>query len=236
MNVLTSKKQTLVTRLLIAFAVVMSLLVAPLGATPAYAKSLKASGVKFTKVGTVTKSKLWYAGAGKRNCTYSIKSVKVKNAKKAGYKTATVVFEVKEKENPTNRQIMAMTDHADDDGDVVDGWIWAFIVDAKTGENLEAESVAKKYGITMKTTGWVYKDWWRHTATDGSWVELPKISRIKYTVTYPKSYKRLCFGIGVGQKRYNDAAMRKFEKGKVTYTKCWWHKKNKAATHFVRVK
>ena len=43
-------------------------------------------------------------------------------------------------------------------------------------------------------------------------------------------------GIGVGQRKYNDHAMWKFEDGEVPYTKCWWYQKNKSSTRFVRIR
>lgn len=236
MRALVSRKHSLITKLLAALVVAVALLATPLGTSHAYAKSLKASGAKFTTVGKVNKTKIWYAGAGLQNCTCSIKSIKVKNAKKAGYKTATVVFEVKEKWNPNNRQIMKMTNYLDSDGSLDEGDNWAFIVDGKTGRNLEVESVAAKYDVTLRTNGWRFSNYWKHTATDGSWVELPKTARIKYTITYPKNYNNLCVGIGVGQKRYSYSAMSKFEDGRVSYTKSWWAKNNKRSTFFVKVK
>ena len=227
---------SIIAKLLIALVVALALLVAPLGTNPAHATSLKAADVTFTQPGKTFKSKLWYAGAGKHTVTCSVKSVKVKKAKKAGYKIATVVLEVRDKWKPKNRQIKAMVKHLNSDDSLECGWWWAFVVDGKTGEYLDTKKVADKYGITLKTKGWYDYNIWRHTATDGSWVEIPKVSRIKYTITYPKSYKNLCCGVGVGQKKYNESAMSKFEDGKVTYQKSWWHKNNKSNTRFVKVK
>lgn len=236
MIVPVNKDRSLLAKLLIALLVAFALLISPLGATEAYAKSLKASGVKFTKEGRVINSKTWWGGAGLQNCTYTVKSIKIKKAKKAGYKTATIILEIREKWTPNNQQVISMANYGDDDGELEDGWIWAFVVDGKTGEYLDNKRGAKKYGITCKTTGWHYLNEWRYTASDGSWVEFPRLKRLKYTITYPKSYKNLCVGIGVGQRKYNESAMNKFEAGRVTYAKSWWNKYNNGSTHFVRVK
>lgn len=237
-----------VCKALIALVMVLGMVFAQ-APTTAYAKSLKASGVKFTKKNKTIKSKMWYAGVGKQKMTYKLSGLKIKDAKKKGYKRATFTLTYKLKWTPNDDQVFAISDNLVD-GEVSVGKVWGFVVDYYTGDNLECPALAKKHGVTVKFGEW------KHTskvfvgervsgggsggfgfgAVSARSVNLYTKWTIKCTVTYPKGYDGLCIGMGTGQKKYNEKQMAKWNNGKVKYAKCWWNKNNKGTTRFVRIR
>jgi hypothetical protein len=244
-----SKAQGLrICKALIALVMVLGMVFAQ-APTTAYAKSLKASGVKFTKKNKTVKSKMWYGGVGKQKMTYKLSGLKIKDAKKKGYKQATFTLTYKLKWKPNDDQVFALKDSRTDEG-IPYGGLWAFIVDYRTGDNLECPALAKKHGVTVKTGEWkrTSKDFAGskisgggsggigYGAVQATSVNLYTKWKIKITVTYPKGYDGLCIGMGTGQKKYNGKQMAKWNNGKVKYAKCWWNKNNKATTRFVRIR
>lgn len=184
----------------------------------------------------------------KGNGTIQIKNLKKANAKKKGYKKITFIFECHgENIKLSNEEIVDLCQSpAVDVGEISDKYV--AIIDYASGMSLDTKN---KYQVTVKSSSWkttyypkqhsqyyegekLGQDWWWRCI---------KMSKIKVTITYPKSYKNLCIGIGETvliqnymsdfKESKNDKA---FWKGKTSFAKTDMYKKWKKYAHFMRIK
>ena len=238
----TSWRKILATTARLLVIATMALMIAiGQGTAPAYAKNLKKSGVSITNKKSLSfTNKYWYSGAGRQKMAVKISNVKTKPAAEEGYLTTTFKITFTRKWTPNKAQVNKMGAAAGKNGGTIPtGSFYYLIVDYNTGENLENEAIAEKYGVTIDHGEWKHTGTKTYNGTGGAWVSLAKKTTVTTSVTYPKSYKGLCIGAGTGQVNYSKSGKRQMEKftnGKITYQRSWWHKKNKASTKFIRVK
>ena len=181
---------------LVAAVVALGMMgVVPGTAPEAHAASkphMKAIKVKWDlKKNKTVKLKTAWPGFDYQDMKITIKNYKVKKAKKKGYKQ--VSFTVVQTQNfaPTKKMMNAASKF-----EYVPSTLWGCwntaVVDYSTGKCLEAKNnkhVTVKYG-KVKRTG-VKK----YTSKSGFWLKIPKRATQKVTITYPASYKGLCFGV-----------------------------------------
>lgn len=203
-------------------------------------KNMKARGVKFDlKVGKPVTYYCTYKGVGKIRYTATVSKVKVvKNDD--GTKTATITMTHKLKKNLTSKQVNAMHKALVQHGSIgaIEAHKWNHFVDYNTGKPLEClESVR---GVTWEKVSNKYVPTKTYRASNGAWFYLSKKVTAQYKITFPKSYKGLCIGMGGGTVAYND--MDKYDRGyanaaspKYTYFKTSFFKEGKKNNHFMRV-
>lgn len=203
-------------------------------------KNMKARGVKFDlKVGKPVTCYKTYKGVGKIRYTATVSKVKViKNDD--GTKTATITMTHKLKKNPTSKQVNAFFKTLTQHGSMkaIEAPLWDHFVDYKTGKSLECPESVR--GVTWEIVSYKNVPTKTYRASNGARFYLKKKSTLQYKITFPKSYRGLCIGMGCGTVAYND--MNKYDRGyanaaspKYTYFKTTLFKNEKKSNHFMRV-
>ena len=118
-------------------------------------------------------------------------------------------------------------------GAISSGWYYA-VVDYNTGESLEAEN---RFGVTVEVLNQKESNKKTYKDKDGCYVWCKKVT---YTIkiTYPASYKGLCFGVGGFRKDTKSSKVNKFFSGKITFDKAkdMFNPGNPKMAHFMRIK
>lgn len=111
------------------------------------------------------------------------------------------------------------------------------LVDYNTG--LSLMNPTNKFGVKV-TTSSASSTTQKYTASDGAWFTLQKQWKVKFTVTYPSTYKAMCLGVGAttyAYKYHNQTSKNFSKKGsKIKYYKTLYYTKCKANSHFMRIR
>lgn len=173
-----------------------------------------------------------YAEIGMKSQKAKITGYKIKNSKKKGYKelTFTVKYTCQWNMKPSEVHKMAQVEGAEG---ALGGGNYYAVVDYNTGKDLE---VKNKQKVTVEQIGdWKYSTPKYYYDNDGCWVRLSNVS-VKVKVTYPKTYKGLCIGVGGRTTVKNTKNNTKFWEGKVAFKKTTYYStKDKSVAHFMRV-
>lgn len=228
-------------RILRVFAVVMALaciMTSFCGVTAAQAagKSMKSiKGITWDlKKNKEFKVPVQYSGIGAIDRKFKITKLSVKKSSDTE-KTATITFVMN-----TPKSIPASKVHKiinsktyENTGKVTSGWYYA-VVDYNTGESLETEN---RFGVTVEVLS--HKESNKKTFKDkhGCYVWSKK-STYTIKITYPASYKGLCFGVGGFRKDTLSSKVNQFFSGKITFDKAkdMFNPSNPNMAHFMRIK
>lgn len=196
--------------------------------------------------------KSYKLGIAKQPFTAKVTRYKVKNAKKKGYKQATLTVEFASSWKPSQKTAKGVLDayRAPDFGGTPFGQLCTVVADYSTGVNLEAKNA---YGVTAKTTWGKLKQSKKYYPNGNrkDWISFMASQKCVITITYPASYTGLCFGCGGevvvpnggGYDSFHDADQweldQRFFKAsstKLPYTKTSYFTKGKSNFHFMRIK
>ena len=132
---------------------------------------------------------------------------------------------------PTDEQIHSMVDNMSDG--TIGGIIGYCFADYETGMCLETEN---DFGVKVdKKEITVNKQ--KFEAQDGYWIRIPVECVYDLTVTFPKDYDGLCFGVLGRSKPFKTDDDDAFWAGKVPFSKtAYYDKDNKKVSHFMRLK
>ena len=223
------------------------------------AKNLKQRGLKFDlKKGKKVKFNVYHAALSDWDATSFIRvkdsraakitSYKVKNAKNKGYKQAAITIKYKSYWTPSDDmayKIWLAGWGAASLKDWVYGRTYISVLDYKTGENLLAKN---PYKVKAKWKCINEKDTPDYEFDDGGYISFLQEETIKVAITYPKSYKNLCLGIGgnvwtLGDDYnrgtdyvYEDDQFYESCSKKRTWLKTTYYKKGKSNWHYMRIR
>ena len=246
------------------FGILFSFCICMVMATTVFAAkdvSMKKTKVKWdlkpNKTYTV-KSK--YFNVGNQNIAIKIKNYKKKSVGSKYKVTFDVIMDLTVF-HPTKKQVHKMIQGSNKyDTDTVGGWCECYIVDYKSGKNLnwtddyydwewnpweeydyyeDGDHYDKMRpnikGLKIKEK--LVKEYGRKNYYDDDgchvWLDCQKWH---YTITYPKSYKGLCVGIGGCQTLFSNKTEEKFCFGIMPFSKLTDYKKKKTNWHFMRIK
>ena len=174
-----------------------------------------------------------YVALGLRNETAKIVSYKKKSVGKKYKLTLKIRFEcIKTIQDMTQEERDTFLEY--DDGEGLLGNYNVVIADYKTGKSLYARN---SYGVTAKCSYKTFREKYFYSSDymyEDSFVD----SYATVTITYPKSYRNLCIGIG-GSNSYHGStkADDRYYNGHGSYKKTsLYNKKDKGIMHFMRVK
>lgn len=174
-----------------------------------------------------------YVALGLRNESAKIVRYKKKSVGKKYKLTLKVRFEcIKTIQNMTQEERDTFLEY--DDGDGMIGDYNVVIADYKTGKSLYARN---SYGVKARCSYKTFRKKHFYSSDymyDDSFVD----SYATVTITYPKSYKNLCIGIG-GSNSYHGStkADDKYYDGRGSFKKTsFYNKKDKGVMHFMRIK
>jgi len=141
------------------------------------------------------KYKTAWTEIGARQHTVKMTDLKIRNAKKKGYKQCTFTLTYKRDINPTQKQKDKMAWLACTGGEFVmpGGNMWFAAVDYNTGKGL---AKGNKQKVSVSWSKWKYSDYEKIAAWDGIYFRYARKATVKVKIIYPKKYKRLAVGVG----------------------------------------
>lgn len=114
------------------------------------------------------------------------------------------------------------------------GQFWG-LVDYTTGKSLLASDNARNVVATRTET---FTNTKRYAASDGKAFNMVTARKIKFSVTYPASYKGMCLVVGGMTYPFasrNTTSKEFWSSTKTTYYKTQYYKKNQTNAHFMRI-
>lgn len=114
------------------------------------------------------------------------------------------------------------------------GQFWG-LVDYTTGKSLLAKDNARNVVATRTET---FTNTKRYAASDGKAFSMVTARKVKFTVTYPASYKGICLAVGGLTYPFasrNTTSKNYWSSTKTTYYQTQYFKKNQTNTHFMRI-
>ncbi|MCR5202870.1 MAG: hypothetical protein K6D02_07285 [Lachnospiraceae bacterium] len=169
-------------------------------------------------------------GIGKKNSSVTLKSYKITNASKKNYKKLVVKFQFKDEYTPNSKEIKKVLKYYKKHK----AWHSAFyftVVDKGTGLSLEGKNKVK---VKVKQGKWKFKNT-KVYADNGAYMSKLNAT-IKVTITYPKTYKRLCIAAGSENTINEDITATAFFKGLNAFGETSLYKKGKKNSHWMVVK
>lgn len=176
---------------------------------------MKSLGLKWNlKKNKTVKMKTRYLNAGYHDTSLKVTNWKNLKAKK-GYKKVSFKLTFTNDYKLTQKQIRNLTGSPDNYCDIVFGHAWFAVVDYNTGRSLAVKNNKK---VTVKQTKWKYTGQKTYNAGSMGKMKLYKTASATVTITFPKSYKGLCLGVG----GYNVPYPRMWYQGIPQYDKIDW--------------
>ena len=174
-----------------------------------------------------------FAGIGMKELKAKITNYKITDAQKSGYKELTYVvqFELGKKFKPKEIHKICKSKYFKKNGSVA-GFLNTHVIDYDTGKSLLTEN---PYDITYSFK-WTTLKTRKEKDNDGCLLYTSR-QQVSHAIIYPKSYKRLCIGLGGSTgltMKKNDTL---FKNGKAAFGQTsFFSKKDKSIAHFMRVK
>lgn len=188
-------------------------------------KNLQQLGVLFDlKKNKPVSIKVKCSGIGVRKISVKVNSIKISKASKKGYKKAVIKFGISE--NYSKKEVHKIISSGMESFQYGGERQFA-VVDKKSGQSL---GKGNDFGVTVKykTQRKKFKD------NDGCWFS-PEGYKSTITITYPSSYKDMCFGIG-GQDKYLVSLPFNCTEYNDVFVNCSEYKRSKKNWHFMNIK